>query len=436
MLSVGILKLSSIHIHKTNNKISKECIDIITGEKLQVKTNSIFDKEDKYIVYNKTYGTIENSVGIVNNYSDDLDIFNYLYTYKWLGERPYSNLKINYDVDLIPNRIFYENKVITVDPFGSEDLDDGFTLSEDDTHYYLDIHIADPTSYKIPEIMWNEIMLRQSTCYIPNIKNNKNIRNLLPKKFVELVTLKGDKPRRAISFCFTIHKENHKISYEMKNTILTNITNYTYDEYQDTHSDICNKLNHIMKRSNKISDSHDMIETFMIFTNWYVGNRIKEPIYRVQNNVSDNELLNYLFTRTATYSTNEKFHATLNLEGYCHVTSPMRRVVDMLNHYKLRNIHKEFDISEINYVTSYQRKLSNTYKIIMLLEKDNVFKCRIYENYLVLESINNSNIKKIMYDYPSIIDLETYKDKEFIVELHYVPSNFKSNKFPFKIKFL
>jgi len=438
MQSIGRLLLSSHKIHTLNNKIYKDCIDLITGEKSIIKTKKTFDNHDSYIIYHKLYNTIENTLGYTSNESDNEDIYHHLYTNNWKGDKVYNNIEIDYEYDICTNREIYNKTVITVDPEGSLDLDDGFTIDEDNNYIYLDIHIADPTSFLFPELLWNEIMIRQSTCYIPDISNKKVIRNLLPNKLLKLCSLTNDDNKRAITFSFIINKKTLEIQYEYKNTILTNIKNYTYDQYDNTHTEICNILNTIMKRNIKINDNHDTIETFMIFTNWYVGNKLKNPIYRIQDKCDehDNELIKYLLYKTANYSNSEKYHATLNLDGYCHLTSPMRRTVDMINHYVLREIEKEYDIEYINKITKYQRKINNTYKLIKYLELSNKFNCIIYKDYLLLESINNNKFKKIIYDYPSIINLDDYSNKKFVVELHYLSQNLKSTHPPFKIKIL
>ena len=49
--------------------------------------------------------------------------------------------------DICKKRELYTNQVTTIDPFGSIDLDDGFSLNFLDDIVELDIHISDPMSY-------------------------------------------------------------------------------------------------------------------------------------------------------------------------------------------------------------------------------------------------------------------------------------------------
>ena len=161
-----------------------------------------------------------------------------------------------------------------------------------------------------------------------------------------------------------------------------------------------------------------------------IGNKYN-LINRIQDKTSDDNLQNFLFQKTAEYSIIDNYHATLQLHNYTHVTSPMRRTVDMINHYKIRKYNKEFDILNINKIVKHQRKISNIYDLIGLLEKCNQFKCVIHNEYLILESLFDNTIKKIVYDYPSIIDIKQIENSECIVELFYIPKNAR-----FNVKFL
>ena len=152
---IGRLVLSSRNLYKipnSNNKlvIGKKCH--ILSENLDdilVQTNREFSTKDVYIKLNGLK-QIEQILGEVGNPDDDLNIYHYLYTKNWLSNKKYLDLWKKYsfdpDFDLVINhkkteRIEYNHPVITIDPVGSIDLDDGFTFRVDEQNYYLDIHI-------------------------------------------------------------------------------------------------------------------------------------------------------------------------------------------------------------------------------------------------------------------------------------------------------
>jgi exoribonuclease R len=137
------------------------------------------------------------------------------------------------------NRIEYVKQVITIDPLGSIDLDDGFSFSSDEINYYLDIHIADPVSYfdfsnPLMIQIFKEFITRINTCYIPNSKGSNHAIHLLPEHVVKYVSLLETNEeftnRRALTFHFTINKVTNVISYQLQYTKLSygkNVCTYT-----------------------------------------------------------------------------------------------------------------------------------------------------------------------------------------------------------------
>ena len=117
----------------------------------------------------------------------------------------------------------------------------------------------------------------------------------------------------------------------------------------------------------EISDSHKLIEKMMIeynskfslflenVTESYpirIHKGIKQDILQdlIDLNLIDNNLKNKICFYAAEYVDNklseEKNHKHLNLQKYTHATSPLRRVIDVINQKIAFNSHN-FDIKEI-----------------------------------------------------------------------------------------
>ena len=370
--------------------------------------------------------------------------------------------------------------------------------------------------------IFKEIYTRQQSCYISqlNVDSHGNPINkpthLLPPKVVQIISLlelnnfgnqNQTKSRRAISFCFKISKQTKSLEhFELKFTNLTNIKNYSYETYDQ---EINNQNNigiksELVGLSNIIINiiglgatrgfepisinmdiSHKMIEIFMILTNWYGGNYLinnigwNKTILRTQMASEFDDLFditkvpewarvilsksaNYKFADFETNAGGENLnaHYSLGITNYSHVSSPMRRFVDMLNHLGLYCIEPSaflqddfnpWNLEYINKTVKNQKKISNGYDLLYLIKKTNSikFKACLFD---YLELPNGRGIKSTLVlskdfspNFIRVINVElpetelTCLDKiskymEFDIELYYNPNNFKSSKFPFSIK--
>jgi len=497
MNKIGILKLSTKSTNRvqTNNKlkIAKKC-NIISEkhDDILIRTNKEFNTSDLYVIINPCNNTLVETLGVVGNKDDDHNIYYYLYTHNWMSNSKYSSLWTNYlknneNYDL-NERTDYTDIVITVDPLGSVDLDDGFSVKEDENYFYVDVHISDPTSYynfndSDMEIIFNELKNRLCTCYIKNYKSN-NIEHLLPKVFINktslLETNELNKFRRAITFKFKISKiDNRDISFDIEKTKLYNIQNKTYKIFDEEinknlnikNSYVCivNKLIEKLnipfdKIENTIDISHKFVEILMIAVNFYGGNYIMKKYNKMyvrtqkESFTNDNvpeyvkSFLNYGAIYEYIEGQNNKFHHSLKLYNYCHMSSPMRRFVDMLNHLLLNeciinNIQITFD--EINEKLKIMKRICNSYEIIEELKNNNKFKAYIIDyneseeliksNKIInlLLVIHREKFKKIInVQLPILTTINIEKFTEINIELYYNSSQFRSNKYPFYIKII
>ena len=537
---IGRLVLSDRNIYKIkqeNKNISgRKCLILSEShDDILIKSSKNFTPKDDYVKINPLTNTIVETLGSVGNPKSDINIYHHLYTLNWMSKSKYNKLweQVDCTFDLSPNRIEYNNKVITIDPKGSIDLDDGFSFSFDDKYYYLSIHVSDPVSLVDPtKPIWAEIfkelIVRLQTCYIDLNEYNSSdksssqtiskLSHLLPDKIIKQISLLNldqienksfPEPKRAISFCFRLEILTEKIDFDLKFTNLTNIQNFTYENYDDLINlkenletknnliSMCNKLIKIMKVNlenipTNTNISHRIIEIFMIFVNWYSGNYLinnnwKKTIIRIQDlKIFDDKFdinqvplyvrpilsygANYSYANfdpntnnntninTSTHNT----HNTLGINNYAHISSPMRRLIDMINHFGFYQIpldkiipdfDKYFDLDKINLKLKNYKKISNSYDLLCFIKNysgtntnTNKFKACLLDwvkldNLPVINCtlvLNNNIITKVInVELPQIdLTLELKKYMEFDVELFYNPNKFKSNKFPFSIKIL
>lgn len=528
---IGRLVLSDRNIYKIKSgakQVSARKCNILSNSNINsninsnpdilVKTSKEFNSRDEYIKFNPSTNTILEGLGQVGTDCADFDIYYHLFTNNWLSSNRYARLWDEYiteyiDFDLANKvgigRTLYEIPVITIDPNKSIDLDDGFSFLWDEHFYHIDIHIADPVSWfnftdpKFKSI-FNEISNRLQSCYISQSGKPEQPTHLLPHNIVNLISLleiNSDslvKSRRALSFCFKISKNTKQIvGFELKPTKLTNITNYSYDVYDEFINSVLNTkekvelvgltnilveiigLNTQTYPTLTCSDniSHSMIEIFMILTNWWGGNYMLKtlglnPILRTQTSndlgsdfnislvpeyarpflsVSANYVSSY---KNENVNQDQYTHYSLGISNYTHLSSPMRRFIDMINHLGFYNQKMEnpLDLKQINVKIKTQKKISNAWNLVTFIKSNpesNKFRACLFDwvkneksgkiiglmvlhHPLPIQFISIINVELPQID--KTINLSKYM--EWDVELYYNSNNFKSTKFPFSIKII
>ena len=501
----NILSLSNPNTLVKTSKEFSSCDEYI---KFDPSTNSIIDG----------LGQVGTNTADTDIYYH-LYTLNWLSTTKYIRLwEEYINECVKANFDLVNNiglsRTQYKNQVITIDPDKSIDLDDGFSFVSNEMFYQLDIHIADPVSwfdFSNPKFkpIFEEIINRLQSCYISQTTKPEHPTHLLPPNIVNLVSLleiKSNsqvKSKRALSFCFKISKDTKQIvDFELKPTDLTNIVNYSYDVYDEFINSLSNikKKTELIELVNILVDiiglnphtyhplncyddiSHSMIEIFMILTNWWGGNYLlntikSNPILRTQNSndlgsdfnisvvpeyarpflsVSANYVSTFPSSLLDTENQSQYTHYSLGISNYGHLSSPMRRFIDMINHLGFYNqkLDTTFDLEQINSRIKTQKKISNAWKLVKFIKSNpesNKFRACLFDwvknnkndknskimGLIVLYHTDNKFISIINVELPQIYETSNlYKYMEWDVELYYNSNNFKSTKFPFSIKII
>jgi exoribonuclease R len=259
-----------------------------------------------------------------------------------------------------------ERKVYTMDPPESKDFDDAFSIQENSISIYITNVAAFLDSFSLFKSMGE----RTSTIYFPGFNYP-----MLPKKLSEeFCSLKEGLDRAVLVFEY--HFDQDKVQFYTATIKVTKNLTYEGKSINDKSDKIysiskkllqktrdLNQKKHLLE---SIDDTHDAIAFLMLFMNSEVAKRstnslisesdnldqlveesviekLKEPVNLIYRNclekpditnVSDPELskfLSYFNSSGSTYSEKSEKHAMLNLDSYTHITSPIRRLVDLLN---------------------------------------------------------------------------------------------------------
>lgn len=278
----------------------------------------------------------------------------------------------------------YVYDIFSIDPQGSRDIDDAMSvLYLGNKKLKLSIYIANVALWMDVLQLWDYISQRPATIYLPSHKLP-----MLPVLFSENICslLEGEK-RFAFAMDIYVNQDDMSISgIEYKNVYISVSDNLRYDDvssYQNksSYKDLCSIANHWKgNEQDKIEDAHDMVAYYMILMNHEIAKWCKKNntgIFRVtQNNEkeTESELLDapskmFLHYNPGIYSVNQNNtgHQYLKMDCYVHITSPIRRIVDLLNMMMVQTVHGM--LSEDGDVV--RRRLYNKWTSMSYMEKLN-----------------------------------------------------------------
>lgn len=246
-----------------------------------------------------------------------------------------------------------QDYVFTIDPPGSMDFDDGFSLIRlPDGRRQMSIHIAHVSLWLDALGLWKSFSKRVSTIYLPDRR-----RPMLPTVLSDaLCSLQEGQPR----FAFTmdvIVGENGEIDADQitfSNTLIEVKKNYRYEECAMYDDKIYIDLFNLTKTMDKTaSNSHDVVGFWMVYMNKVCAKRMVELKIGIFRSVilKTTDVFNKSLSEALTpdckrviqtwHNTIGQYvafsdvavldHQIMNESSYIHITSPIRRLVDLLN---------------------------------------------------------------------------------------------------------
>jgi len=391
----GIILLDKIYSqtkinHKTPNKKPRHLYKCIPDDRtlppflVPMDNNPIgFNKKvkNKYVTFQFREWTGEYPIGSLTNTIGTADDLGAFYEYQLFCKSIHISItdftnktrsilqerSTQEYVELIANTPEYKIRdrthipVFSIDPLGSLDFDDAFSVqSIGPNRYIISIYIANVYVWLNTLDIWTAFSSRVSTIYLPDRK-----RPMLPTVLSDnLCSLQANAPRFAFTMDIEIAldpiTQTPTIMGEptFQNTRVVLYKNYVYDEpalFQDPHYQILYDITRRLSRN--IDDSHDLVQHWMIYMNNACGQYMAEnqigifrsvvfqndPIHHTTDSMNPTEITS---TKTRqvieqwgntcgqyiTYSPDAQIeHQILKSKSYIHITSPIRRLVDLLN---------------------------------------------------------------------------------------------------------
>jgi hypothetical protein len=388
---------------------------------------------------------------------------------KITGEQYINIIKNRYDVE---DRTSW--RVISIDPTGTRDIDDAFSVTDTEDGYCLSIYIANVPLWLDIMDLWSSLSTRISTIYLPDRKRPM-ISSILAD---DLCSLREGKRRVAFALDIFVNKQGKLLYYSFLNALINVDKNYGYDD-EDVYDDmtflrgrvICKHLNYRFVYNDKMITTHEVISYMMIIMNFMTARafaQYKNGIFRkmksnknlkVPDNLPEHVKLFLKGWRTAggTYTNfeDQEDHDFLGVDTYCHVTSPIRRLVDLLN---LLQMMKNLQIirdnleadkflkhwtspEQIEYINTTMRairKVQGDCELIHMANTKEGFFDDYYQGYVFDRVERTDGLYQYLVYLPQLKHLTRYtsnEDKENYERRYYKLYNFKDeSKLRNKIK--
>lgn len=345
------------------------------------------------------------------------------------------------------------DNIVSVDPEGCEDIDDAFSIRQlpgqiDQDLIQVSIYIANVPLWLSVLDLWKFVEDPKSTGRITTVYLPDRKVPMLPTVLSEdLCSLKAGKLRYAFVMHATFKVQRTDSPQDLKgtlnlltvtyeNALIRVKTNYAYEDKKLLKSADYAMLKQVAQALDKdCTDSHEVVATFMKFMNAQCAETLASMntgIFRNQvgtggpqsafgeSNSTESGIL------SARYSNINEGHAHLGLAHYTHITSPIRRLVDLINMRILINLEpmhllESSTIEKINKVSKSAKKAQmdcELYSKVIDADPETVYTGTIVDIYtdefgkvtqtVYLEELKTYARVKMPMDIPPQIKVKVY----------------------------
>lgn len=339
----------------------------------EIKTNFSKSQKNKYVIFRFDQWKDKHPHGILCETLGDVDNLDAFYEYQLYSRSIHSSISEittnarralkqksvqEYVEQITKNPTFQiqdrtQDRIFTIDPHNSLDFDDGFSIKQDDNITIVSIYIANVYVWLETLGLWNSFSQRVATIYLPEYR-----RPMLPTVLSDaLCSLQEREDRFAFVMDIPIDIDGNIIENQIQfsNAKIRVFRNYRYEEanlMQDVHYQ--SLANITQKMESCYQNSHDIVAFWMVHMNTYCAKFLENHkcgIFRSvtynhnecnlaisSSNISSEaqrviKMWNNTTGQYIVYSGEESMkHDLLQLTTYAHVTSPIRRLVDLLNY--------------------------------------------------------------------------------------------------------
>ncbi len=313
------------------------------------------------------------------------------------------------------SRKLITSPIYSIDPEGCRDIDDAFSIIDNQNNMQVLIHISDVYTL-LRALDKQKIINIISSIYLPT-KVIPMIPDILSSNYASLLQ---NENRIMITLEFNIDKNTGEIDFKHYPSVGRITKNYSYENTDNKFNKYFPCIagiyrNYIGKPFN-ITDTHNFIECMMLIYNFMFGNKIlnnyKDTIYRCQKTNIDfkpydiddlilKRFLDIQQSESAEYLSNieNNYHDSLKMHNYLHMTSPIRRFADLINQCIYYNHCKKgidfIDLDFINNQSKLIKKVSRQANKLFLA--DFAYNTQSYYTICYVYKVNIDKNKMSLY---------------------------------------
>jgi exoribonuclease R len=351
------------------------------------------------------------------------------------------NIRIKYPA--IEDRTDREKwKVFTIDPETSLDYDDAFSIKTlSNGTQQLSIYISNVTIWMDILNLWDSFSQRISTIYLPDRK-----RPMLPTILSDcLCSLQSNHTRLAFVMDVLISCEGEIIETKYSNCMINIFKNFAYEEADLLINpdyvllmNVTKKISYKYKYISNVRNSHEMVCYLMILMNYHTAKEMiqnnngifrstimKRDIKIPENLPEDVNKFIKIWNSSAGQYIDASIikegqtisHDLLEMDAYIHITSPIRRLVDLLNIIQFQqntgiitlsensNIFYKKWLNELDYINTTMRsirRVQNDCSLLHLCSSNPGMLNKIYEGYAFDKLARNDGLYQFIVFLPEL----------------------------------
>ena len=328
--------------------------------------------------------------------------------------------------------------IITIDPANSVDFDDGISIIElENGVKQLSIYISNVTIWLDVLNLWNSFSRRISTIYLSDKK-----RTMLPAILSDRLCSLQENIKRVAFVMDIFIKEQTIIDIKYCNAIIQVSKNYIYEDRQLLADkkyyiilELVQKLSIKYKYINNVRNSYELVCYLMTLMNFYCAKELikhnkgifRTTIIKKQFYVPDSvpedvsKFIKIWNSTSGQYIDGSKIadfhHNLLDLDAYIHITSPIRRLVDILNMIQFQTSYGIITLSEnatnfysnwlneleyINITMRSIRKVQSDCSLLDLCNNDSNIIEKEYDGYLFDKIYRNDGLYQYVVFLPEL----------------------------------
>jgi exoribonuclease R len=352
---------------------------------------------------------------------------------------------------LNPNFVIEDHRdidyVFSIDPSTSTDYDDAFSVICDGNGITrVNVYIANVFVWLEALGLWSSFSGRVSTIYLPDKK-----RPMLPGLLSDgACSLKEGCDRFAFMMTVAFDEYGKVVEEPSFKTVVIRVNkNYAYEESALKKTLSYRNLYRLTKLlDSKTVDSHDVVAFWMIYMNHWAAMKLSGygvGVFRGTTGESATSLPSQYATSLpsqsaaslpfsddvirvinawskdcagsyASYCSNVRSHGTLNLSAYTHITSPIRRIVDLVNQmlfFKSAGFVKQFSDEAITFLDKWTGSLELINKNVKLIRRTQM-DCELLQRCKDIDVVGKQ-FRGVIIDYCEV-DYEFYEYTVYLEE--------------------